>query len=173
MHGAMVPIASFVGTGSYVAEFTNIPQTYQDLMLVIYGRDTATGTTTSFYGNFNGLNVTNTYSHTTLSGNGSSASSSRTTNQNQFSGFGAIPGANATAGILGSSVMHILNYANTTTFKTFINRSAADTNGSGVTTLDVGLWQNTAAITSISINPVNAFQTNSGMTLYGIRSVNQ
>jgi hypothetical protein len=44
MHGALVPIAYQTSDGSVGSiTFNNIPQTYQDLMLVAYTRDSRTG----------------------------------------------------------------------------------------------------------------------------------
>lgn len=171
--GAMVPIAQAVGNGatSFFA-FNNIPQNFQDLMFVVYQRDATGGNST--YGNstiqFNGVGGTS-YSTTTLFGNGSSANSGRVTNNNGTFGVYGI-GSATTAGVFTSSVVHILNYANTSTFKTVLNRGAVDINGSGETDICAQLFRSTDAITSLTIfgytgNPA----TGSTFTLYGIRAV--
>jgi len=103
-------------------------------------------------------------------GDGSSATSSRSTGENQFN--------ITTAASIGTSApatftFHLLNYANTSTFKTALTRAAIDKNGSGVTTLDVALWRSTAAVTSLGFNTFGAanFTTSTTATLYGIRAV--
>jgi hypothetical protein len=173
MHGAMVPIASVTSPAGNVF-FNNIPGTYRDLMVVMYVRDTTAATTSGQFGGFNGEFGANTkYSFTSLRGDGTSVTSARVTNQPYISADGQWPAASATSGIFGATIWHILNYANTTTFKTYINRSAYDLNGSGSTYLSVGLWRNTAAINQIIIAPATTFATGSMLTLYGIRSVGQ
>ena len=176
MHGAVVPIATGTAQGSASITFSNIPQTYQDLILVSNAFISGTNSGNNYYGvRLNGDNSGN-YSTTFLSGNGSSAASSRGTSNNQS--FASYRVTNALT--FGSSnpfttVWHILNYANTSTYKTILSRSANDNNGSGETDLNVALWLNTAAVTSIGTGTDNGNLTfnNSTFTLYGIRTVGQ
>jgi hypothetical protein len=62
--------------------------------------------------------------------------------------------------------MNFLNYSNTTTYKTILSRS---NRAEQATEAFVGLWRNSAAITSISIASAT-FTTNSIFTLYGIKA---
>jgi hypothetical protein len=170
--GAIEPIATvtFTGTTNTTFQFTSIPQTYQDLMMVVSARNTTTAITVSqIIPQFNNDGTTN-YSYTALRGNGSSATSFRNTNAN-FTYGGSTPSGNATAGAFGSIVFHILNYKNTTTFKTLIERSAADLNGSGEVDIAVSTWRSTAAIHTISIGQSygTAYVPGSTATLYGIK----
>jgi len=170
MHGAMVPIASVTFSSNNSAYFfTNIPQVYQDLMLVISQRGTSSGTRATFFG-FNNLSASNTFSYTQLISDGSSATSVRNTS-NQFQFESSCPLSTDTAGVFSSVVINILNYRNSSTFKSVLFRSAADFNGSGFTTLAAGLWQNTSAIDQINIR--TGVATGSTYTLYGIRTVGQ
>jgi hypothetical protein len=174
MHGAMVPIASYTSTGTGTgADFTNIPQIYQDLVLVQYLRSSRSATTEPFWQRINNDSASN-YSYTNLSGDGASATSSRSSNQTVMNRFN-IPAASSTSGIFGSSIVHIFNYANTTTYKTLITRSACDLNGSGDTNLSVGLWRSTSAITTINVATENGSNlvAGSNIVLYGIRRVGQ
>lgn len=165
---SMVPIATINPVGQ--TGIVNIPQGYQDLVIVMNLRDTFAGYTDfPVYFGFNNLAVSGTYSWTELSGNGSSASSSRSSS-NQFS-LNTTFGPNATAGFFSSSVIHILNYANTSTRKTILHRASADRNGAGNSVLSVGMWQNTAAINEINFR--NNFIAGSTVTLYGIKAVGQ
>ena len=173
MHGAVVPIAYGVGNGtSSNISFTNIPQTYQDLMIVGFSRsDYSTSTGFSYYLNVSGLG---NFSETILTGSGSSASSSRITStacygvQSPF-----MPFSTSTSGVFSSTELHILNYTNSTTYKTSILRNACDLNGSGETDLIVNTYLNTSPITSIAIATNGNFVTGTTFALYGIRTVGQ
>lgn len=177
MHGAMVPIAQAnVGTSASFT-FSNIPQTYQDLFVVIQTRNQQPGNNlAAFYVWANGdeSSATGLYSQTALQGDGSTASSSRQSNQNQAI-IGLSVNNGATAGIFASISLHILNYANASTFKTFLGRTAADLNGSGAVYMPVGLRRSTSAITQLYFRADGGYGHVSGSTaiLYGIRSVGQ
>jgi hypothetical protein len=169
MHGAVVPIATAVGTGSSnTITFNNIPQVYQDLFIVGFITLDASGTCWIYS---NGYGAT-TYSNTTLLGNGSSATSSRNTSQAAYTIVQA-SGIGSTYPV--SLASHILNYANTTTYKTVLTRNAADKNGSGATELNVGMKSSTSAITSLDFNTFGAanFTTSTRISLYGIRTIGQ
>lgn len=171
-YGAMVPIASYTANGtSNFFSFTSIPQTYQDLFFVINGRSAFSSATAQVYTYLNS-DGSALYSRTRLYGNGSAAASDRTSNDTAAY-IAEIPGASATSGIFGSGVMHILNYANTSTFKTVLIRSAVDLNGSGFTHLWVNTYRSTNAIRGFDIFNSGASNFTSGttVTLYGIRAV--
>lgn len=169
-YGAMVPIQSVTLTGSSNTVLTNIPQIYQDLRIVFNARLSTTETTSGFYGFL--LNDTGTvYSTTTLDGTGSSAVSSRSTNSANGISIQYM-GGNATAGIVASNTIDILNYASTTTFKTALTRSAGDSNGAGQVRTFVTLYRNTSAVSQITITTSGyTWGDGSTFTLYGIRAV--
>ena len=169
--GALQRIGFYTSASTFgTYTFTNIPQTFQDLRIVMFARDTNTGgAIAGNYMGFNGDVSATNYSVTTLSGNGSSASSSRNTNAGTFVA-GVMPTASATSGVYAGQVIDILNYANTSTFKTMISRSAADVNGSGETRMTVGLWRNTAAVTSIIFGANSGYAGGSSFALYGVKA---
>lgn len=158
--GAMTAIASTtLGSATASVTFNSIPATYDDLMLVTYGVS-ASGASTTLQ--FNGVSTT-TYSNTYLYGDGASALSSRGSNQT------VIYSSIASAPVM-SQTLHIINYANTSNFKTTISRTAQDDNGSGYTDLIVGLWRSTSAITSLTVgNNSYSFASGSVFALYGIK----
>ena len=165
MHGAMVPIAYAVGTGQTTITFNNIPQTFQDLMLVEFVVFTTNADQCQLSTNISGT----VYSSTNLWGNGSAASSARFTNNGTI---GSAPGVgNSNAQPL-SLIRHFLNYSNTTTNKTMLQRAAQDLNGSGTTWLTVGLMGGTSAKNSISLLS-GGYAAGSTFALYGIRKVGQ
>lgn len=169
MHGAVFPIAYATPSNSSVT-FTNIPQVFQDLMLVVYGRDSAlTGTVRSVYFGFNGVAVASSYTWTEMNGARAKPTSSRSTS-NQFQ-FSNTFGTGITTNMEATSVYHMINYTNTSAYKTVISQSAADYNTAGNIDFATGLWQNTAAISEINLR--NTWQTGSTIALYGIRTVGQ
>ena len=78
---------------------------------------------------------------------------------------------NSTSNVFASNVVDILDAFNTSKYKTIRNLNGDDTNGSGIIALASGLWQNTNAITSISIstNGYGDFSQYSHVALYGIK----
>ena len=168
-YGAMVPINSTVVSSTGSVNIPNIPSIYQDLMLAVSAR-TDSSTLTSALLRFNGDSGSN-YSSTMLIGNGSSATSERYSNES-FVRVGYAIGSSQLASAYSAQTIHILNYANTSTNKTVIARDASDTSGSGITQLSIGLWRNTAAITSLAMYPETGpnWVTGSSFYLYGIKN---
>jgi hypothetical protein len=142
--------------------FSSIPATYTDLVLVIStGSNTATNR--QLNGQFNADTGSN-YSATLLNGDGSSALSSRASNNT----FMFLAAADGTGSSLGVTIMHFMNYSNTTTNKTMFSR---DNNAGYEVRAYVNLWRSTAAINSIKLY-LNADSLRAGTvaTLYGIKS---
>jgi len=161
------PIGTLTASGSnQTLSFTNIPSTYTDLVLVCFIRSQTSGTTDSVLMQVN--STQSIYSDTTLSGNGSAASSTR--GSNTYGTFiGNCPAAGSTSGIFGSITTHIENYANTTTYKTQLSKNANDQNGSGYSQETVGLMRLTGAINNVTVLTASANITvGSTATLYGI-----
>ena len=139
--------------------FTSIPQTYTDLILIV--NDVANTSTNQgvylLYNNDSGSN----YSRTALRAIGSTANSFYQSNNPQLA-LGAAGSTNNPK----PDIAHIMNYSNTTTYKTTLSRG--NDAGTGLDAM-VHLWRNTAAITSITIYENTAtFSTNATATLYGI-----
>jgi hypothetical protein len=145
-------------------DFTSIPSTYTDLKLVVTGKNGVAGSFLRLQ--FNG-DTGNNYSNTNLYGNGSSATSSRST---------SAPGISfriSDASQPGLNVIDIFSYQGST-FKTALIEVNNDLNGSGEVNRIVGLWRNTAAITSLSFFPYSAgsmlWAVGTTATLYGIKN---
>lgn len=125
----------------------------------------SSGSTTYVALQFNGDTGTN-YSETYMTGNGSAATSARDTSVNATYVYNS--GAPTTTGL--NVITHIQNYSNSTTNKTLLTRS---NNSAAFVNAYVGLWRNTAAITSIVIAPVGGsgtYAAGSTFTLYGIKA---
>jgi hypothetical protein len=159
-----VKIASTtLGSASSSYTFSNIPQGYTDLRLVC----TAQNTSANFYMEINADTGAN-YSMTYLDGDGSSALSGR------FSGLtvGALVGRSATfpdtTNVFGTCLIDVMNYANTTTYKTVLSRYG---NAGVNTAVAVNLWRSTSAITQLKLVAfASNFRTGSTFTLYGIKA---
>lgn len=174
--GAMQRIGWSLATSTVnTFSFSNIPQNFQDLMLVVYARGDAAGSNNSGISVYlNGASTTANYSATRLLGNGSVAVSGRSTTSGPTFGLTpadvVLPSSGNTSGIFGTAIYHILNYANTSTFKTALIRTAGDANGSGTTSLSASLWGVTSAITSFAVATNGNWVTGSSAALYGVRA---
>jgi len=137
-----------------------IPQTYTDLVLVVNASTTSGNQNMRL--NFNS-DTYNNYSDTELSGNGSSATSVRDTSV----AFMPIDNVSyAQANFNNVKIINIMNYTNTTTYKTVLIRSNNAATGVDAA---VGLWRATPqAITSITVGSSGTFAVGSTFTLYGI-----
>jgi len=158
------PIASqTLSSATSSVTFTSIPQGYTDLVVVI-GYKAATTNYPTLRLSFNGSATG--YSGTQLYGTGSTAASNRTSNAAYISIARAV-GVPQTIGNTGTIIINLQNYSNTTTYKTVLARANASDTG---TEADVGLWQNTSAITSFSIDSPtsNDFASGSTFSIYGI-----
>ena len=146
-------------TSSVTLSLTGISG-YTDLVLV-----SDTVGTASFYSLRLNADSTALYSRTRLVGDGTSATSSRQSGQTEI----IIDGLNSTNRSM--STIHLMNYSNTTTNKTILARTAFPSTD---TAAIVGLYRNTAAITSISLfMNSNSFSIGSTFSLYGIANADQ
>lgn len=140
--------------------FTGIPQTYTDLILVVNGgMNTTTGYATAV--RLNG-DSSNAYSSTYILGNGSITQSGRYTNSSAM-----YVGGPATNTLNSTIILQFQNYSNMTTNKTVLVRSSRAANDVWAV---VGLWRNNSAITQIEISPefTASWLSGSTFTLYGI-----
>jgi hypothetical protein len=149
-----------LGSSSSTITFSSIPATYTDLVLILSsltGDDLA-----NFTLRYNSDSASN-YSAISLEGNGSNPVSQRQSNQSQMYFVGFQAGTYTEPFI---SILQIMNYSNTTNFKTTLTRSA-----SNAASAYAGLWRNTAAINTVALTNVSStFSANTTATLYGIKA---
>lgn len=153
------PIATTtVASASASVTMSSIPQTYTDLVVAFY----ATGSTSEGLGiYFNGDNGTN-YSFMYFYDNGSGGvASGHNLNTTRINFSNISP-------TISLYTAHIMNYSNTTTFKTvFSNGGLATEYVIGYS----GLWRNTAAISSLTFNVTSGtIGVGSIFNLYGIKA---
>ena len=160
MASTYTPIATTtLGSASASVTFSSIPATYTDLVIVVGGAVTSGTNNCRYY--FNGDNSSGLYSRTSLSGNGTSALSGRGTGSN----YAYAADASTTQS---PNIINIMNYANSTTFKTSLIRGGAADNN---TITRVNLWRNTNAINSITVDTDGStWIAGSVFTLYGIKA---
>lgn len=170
--GAMFPLGMVsVGSGgSSTITFSSIPSTYKHLQIRSIARTNYTGGNNDGYKvNFNS-DTGNNYSWHQLGGSGASAFAQSSSSTGTI--YVAYVASNAAiSNNFGASVIDILDYANTSKYKTLRNLTGTDNNGNGGLTLGSGLWQNTSAISSISITQWDgtSFLQYSQFALYGIK----
>jgi hypothetical protein len=167
------PIATTtLGSAAATIDFTSIPSTYTDLRLVFVGYSTFTSLNTGAIRlRFNADTGAN-YSDTYLYANGTSLSSSRETSATSIYA-GQIPDNVAGTSIVGIMTADVFSYAGSTN-KTVLTTSSSELNTNntlGTLTRTVGLWRNTAAITSITMVAGDPnFNIGTTATLYGIKN---
>ena len=149
-----------LSSSSASVTFSSISGSYTDLIAIFNGGSTSAGM--DIRCRFNGDSGSN-YSFTFVTGNGSTASSNRATSQTfmplDYNGY-------LNNSIQTVSIINLMNYSNSTTYKTTISRFNTTSYG---TDAAAGLWRSTSAITSIEFFPsANSFLTGSTFTLYGI-----
>lgn len=153
------PISSQTLTTSAASvTFSSIPATYTDLILVLRGTSTVDDTITMQFNSDTGSN----YSWTQLGADpGSGVFTSRASNVASVRiGYGNTA--------QGNHIAQIMNYSNATTNKTTLSRS--NKSADDVRAI-VGLWRNTAAITSITvIQTSGSFSSGFTFSLYGIKA---
>lgn len=145
--------------------FSSISNSYTDLVLVVSElNNTATNTSFCFQVGNGSVDTGANYSVTQLYGTGSTAVSDRASGESlaYFNG----PGIGTSTTEPNTYVTHFMNYSNTTTYKTFLNRGG---NSNKNTIATVNLWRSTSAINTIKIfQAINNMATGSTFTLYGI-----
>jgi hypothetical protein len=150
-----------LGSSNTSVTLSSIPSTYTDLVLIL----NLTATANLDMGIQVNGDTGNNYSATWLGGTGTSAAATRTTNSNLW---GNIYSAVSTVSGNFNGIVNFMNYSNTTTYKTILNRFNSAIYG---TEAIVALWRNTSAINSIKVMAnYNSFAAGSTFTLYGIKS---
>lgn len=163
-------IATASGTGSSgTITFSSISGTYSHLQVRYIGRVTNSDTADNIFMQFNSDTGSNYAWHYLLGDGGSTAASGAASQSKILSG--RVSAATAGSDVMGVGVIDILDYSNSNKYKTARVLTGQDRNGGGVVTLHSGLWQNTAAVTSITITNGSAtnFTTTTQFALYGIK----
>jgi hypothetical protein len=154
------PIATTtLGSAQSQVDFSSITASYTDLVLVMNTK----GSTTNYpFLQLNGSTGTS-YSTTTITGSGTTATSVR--QSNTVNPYLSSDAANTTDFVF-NAILHFQNYSNTTTFKTVLIRANSASTGTGATVL---LYRSTSAIDTITLKlNTGTYAIGSTFTLYGI-----
>ena len=156
-------------SGAGTVDFTNISSNYTHLQLRGICRSSYLGNSDYIKLRFNNDYGSN-YSDHYVRGDGTSATAGAYTSINTIY-IDPISASNLSSGNFGVFVMDIFDYSTSgQKYKTTRTLCGYDANGSGIVNLYSGLWQNTNAITSISLstNYGNIAQYSS-FALYGVK----
>jgi hypothetical protein len=146
--------------------FSSIPQTYTHLQIRMFA--VYTGSVGTGYIAFNGDNASGNYSYHGMGTDGVSpppgSVAATSQNQGKYTGYaGTSPAA------VNNSIIDILDYTNTSKYKTARTIYCWDANGTGYIEFGSTNWRSTSAITSIVLTPANTFTTYTTASLYGIK----
>jgi hypothetical protein len=158
--------------GASSAVFSSIPSTYKHLQIRALARTDRAGNPQDFlqirYNNDTGAN----YAYHSLYGNGASAGASDTGTSTANPWSAIVAGATASSNVFGIFTADLLDYTSTNKYKTLRSLSGIDNNDTnGRIYFQSNLWQNTAAVSTITIQPVYGtnFVQYSSFALYGIQ----
>ena len=157
--------------GQSTITFISIPQTYKHLQIRVIGRtDRAASSFDSFRMQFNSVTTSAQYRTHFLYGSGTTTASADEGNTSGIINY-RMSAASSGTSIFGSSIVDILDYADTNKNKTSRCLAGSDQNGSGEIYIGGGVWMNTAAISTITIVPNigTNFVQYSQFALYGIK----
>lgn len=156
----LISTATVGVAGASTIDFTSIPGTYTDLVLVLSARATSTTATITVAFNGSSASFTNIY----LNGQAGFAPTSAT--GTTLVGYAST--TSHTASTFGNLSIYIPNYAGATN-KNFSVDSVQENNGAASVNLNIfaNRWANTAAITQVTLSLAN-FAQYSSASLYGI-----
>jgi len=165
---AFESIATATGTGSSgTITFSSIPSTYKHLQIRWLAKDTLAGTSQEYFNmTFNSDTGAN-YSVHRLQGNGTAAAATGYANRSSC-WIGQYASASP-ASTFGVGIIDIIDYANTSKYKTTRSIGGVDSNGAGIITMNSGAWLNTAAITTITLAAASVWDSSTSFALYGIK----
>ena len=156
-----------LGSATGTVTFSSIPGTYTDLVIVGFASNSSADAATTGYMRFNG-DSGNNYSDTLAYTESTGPNSFQNSNANSI-GLWTIMG-NTDTNRKSTMLINVNNYSNSTTYKTSLYRIGTPTSSTGWTNMDIGLWRNTAAITSILLGGGTDWLSNTTFTLYGIKA---
>jgi len=156
-----------LGSSQSSITFSSIPQDYDDLKILLSARSDRSGANLDdAYLTFN--SSSSNYSTISLRGTGSS------TNSDDFAGITTqigrldIPAPLYTANTFGNISLYISNYTQAQAKSISTDLVTENNDTYSVQRINSYLWNDTAAITSITFNPISNFVTGTVASLYGV-----
>jgi hypothetical protein len=152
--------------------FSSIPATYKHLQIRTMSKDSGTGTGfPNIVASLNGDTTYTNYRSHYLQGNGSTGGAGTVQASGYYCLIGNVVTSNAgRANMFSGSVIDILDYAQTSKYKTVRTLFGEDVNGSGEVGIVSSVWMDTDAVYSvaISLQAGTNFVQYSSFALYGI-----
>jgi putative lipoic acid-binding regulatory protein len=165
MAGTYDPITSLTITSTTATITFNSLGSYTDLILVICASSNHTDNGSRGYIRFNS-DSGNNYSDTWVGATGTATSSGRDTPQSAIA-YGVVGNVSTQ---FETQIIHVMNYNNSTTYKTTLSRSNKSDGYNNGLRATVGMWRNTNAITSISLTCDGSYISGSTFALYGVKA---
>ena len=158
--------------GASSVTFSSIPATYTHLQIRFIARNNRTASALGYTTvQFNSDTASN-YAWHDIYGQGTTAGVDGNASQTSML-LGLSSGATGTTNVFGAGAIDILDYANTSKYKTCRSLSGYDQNSNdanGQIRFLSGLWQSTSAISTITISDSTfSWQQYSSFALYGIK----
>lgn len=164
---------STVGSGGTTTiTFSSIPSTFQHLQIRSIQKATNTynqGLSTRIRLGNGSADTGNNYSWHGLGGNGTSVAANNLGTTTNFINMTGTAGDSTGGQLFGGLVIDILDYANSSKYKTVRALGGVDMNGSGSIYLSSGLWMNSAVVDTIALTTEGNFSQYTHFALYGIR----
>lgn len=175
MASSRILIASTILTGTQASvTFSSIPTGYKDLSLKCSIRNDQAVVNDQLEIAFN-TSANTEHSRTQIAGNGSTASSSRSSNNTFITIVDGANGNSSTGGTFSNIEFYIPNY-NSTSAKPISGDIATETNATATFRIaTAGLWNSTSPVTIIKLtmgggSPTVNFVSGSSFYLYGIKA---
>ena len=152
-----------LGSAAASIEFTSIPQTFTDLVIVTSVRNSGIGVSNNLFFRFNGLDTNRSYRM--LYGTGTQALNTSDTKLE----LGQIPASGATANTFSNGEVYVSNYSGSQDKSMSISNVRENNLAAARLSISAGLWANTAAITSVlfTVGSDNLV-AGSTISLYGV-----
>lgn len=165
---------TILGSATSEVNFTSIPSTYKHLQLRIVGRVDSAGDSSMTLRFNSDTSGASTYSWRAIRGTGSSVTATYSYTNNRTT-IAYLPGTSSTANSFGTSIIDILDYANTSKNKTIRTLNGApNLTGTYTATNQAvvfwgGGWFDTSAISAIKVSDYAAnLIAGSRLSLYGV-----
>jgi hypothetical protein len=153
-----------VSSAVAAVSFNSISTAYTDLIIIADIQYDTNGIYTKM--TFNGDKTGTTYSFAYITGSGTNPATSGTYSNTPEIGAAYMSSTSQK----GAWTANIMNYSNSTTYKTCVNKTAI---AGYATQVDLGTWRNTAAISTIELTCSGSgkFAVGSTFSLYGISAI--
>lgn len=150
--------------------FSSIPQTYTDLLIKFSGRNGRSNDNLQEFNMYFNGNTSALYNFRYVRGSGSAVISNNYPNDTSFNQLGQ-PAGTATASVYSNYEIYISNYTRAKKKSVYMEGVTENNATAAYSYFQAGIWDNTAAITSITIGaPSYSIKQYSSFYLYGIKN---